>query len=210
MTLSLSHVAECVLARIANQRRDAFMRVTGLAEDAEAEFIRDIPELASCEAHIEPVSGRAFDGACRVDVVVRIHPGAATACELKLGTTGLGKTRVNKWLRPCMPSHGNRRWSGNAMAVLERQFSETFSGDLIARVGQERLRLTPAWVVVARRQVLRQWEKDPPNFSGAVRKVAFEDIVERFGGRQPFNALIREMLDVDYFEQWVLGESEAG
>lgn len=208
MPLSISHIAEDIFARMANERRDAFLEVTGLAAEADTAFIHSLPELATCEAQIEPVGGRAFDGASRVDVVVRLRPGVAAAFELKLGTTRLSKRRFdNEWFQPCAPSHADRRWSGNVMAVLDRRFENHVADELAVRTGGERLQLIRPWFLVARKAVLQALCNDPPAFGSAVRQLAFEDVVACFGGRDAFNLLVRSMLDINYFDEWVLNDA---
>lgn len=208
MALSISHIAEDIFARMANEKRDAFLEVTGLAAEADTAFVHALPELASCEAQIEPMGGRSFDGASRVDVVVRLRPGVAAGFELKLGTARLTKRRFDgEWLQPCAPSHADRRWSGNVMAALDRRFGNHVADELAVKVDGERLQLIRPWFLVARKGVLKALRNDPPSFGSAVRQLAFEDVVAHFGGREAFNLLVRSMLDVDYFEEWVLNDA---
>lgn len=211
MPLSLSHLAEDIVAAMANERRVAFIQAVGLGADTSPEFIESIPILATCEAQFDPVADRSFDGACRVDVVVRVRPGFAAAFELKLGTNRLTRARVDEeWLPPCTPSHQDRRWKGNVMAVLERRFAGTTVERLVVSADGERLELITPWYVIARRKVLNGWKRAPPQFSGAVRQVAFEDIVAGFGDPQAFNELIRRLLKIDYYDQWVAHDPDAG
>jgi len=194
-----------------NHARESFLETTGLDVEADSTFIRSARELATCEANFEPVCGRTFDGACRVDVVVRLRPGMAAAFELKLGTTRLTKSRVDgEWLPPCLPSHGGRRWRGNVMAVLERRFLGATVDTLSVRTTNERLTLIHPWFLVARGSVLRAWKGDPPSFSSAVRQVAFEDIVSSFGNAEAFNRLVQGMLDIDFYNEWVASDPDAG
>ncbi len=96
------------------------------------------------------------------------------------------------------------------MAILERRFSETFNDDLVAVVDKERLVLTRQWFVVARKRILASWKAAPPSFSENTRYIAFEDVVDVFGGKEAFNALVREMLDFDFYREWVQNEPTAG
>lgn len=208
MALSISHIAEDIFVRMVNEKRDAFLEVTGLAVEADIEFVHALPELATREATIEPVGGRAFDGASRVDVIVRLRPGIAAGFELKLGTTRLTKRRFDdEWLQPCAPSHADRRWRGTVMAVLDRRFGDHVADQLVVRADQECLQLIRPWFLVARKGILRALRNDPPNFGSAVRQLAFEDVVTSFGGRDAFNLLVRRMLDIDYFEEWALNDA---
>ena len=93
------------------------------------------------------------------------------------------------------------------MAVLDRRFEGHTVTELAVRAGGERLELIRPWFFVARRAVLKAWKSNPPSFGSAVRQLAFEDIVAGFGGREAFNQLVRGMLEVDYFEEWVLNDA---
>lgn len=206
MPPSLSHFAEDIFAEMANRSREAFIEATGLSAEADPAFVRSVSELAICEATFEPVCDRIFDGACRVDVAVRVRPGAAAAFELKLGATRITKTRVDdEWLQPCTPSHGGRRWKGNVIAVLDRRFEGAAVETLGIRIGSnaERLELIRPWCFVARRRILNAWRNSPPSFSSGARLIAFEDVVAAFGGAEAFNGLVCGMLDINFYDEWV-------
>jgi hypothetical protein len=135
----------------------------------------------------------------------------ATAFELKLGTTRLSKSRVDdEWLACCTSSHNDERWKGNMMAILDRRFSLPVDGDLTVELDGARHVLTPTWFLVARRSTLSAWKSACPAFSENVRRLAFEDVVEGFGGREPFNALVAEILAIDFYREWALGDDTAG
>jgi len=211
MAISLPYLAEVLFAEMVNRRRDEFFSLTRLHRIADLDFVRAAPRIASREVPLASFSGRTFDGASRIDVVVRLRPGLATAFELKLGTTRLSKSRVDEeWLACCATSHNDRRWRGNMMAILDRRFPSPVAEELAAEVNGERLVLTPTWFVVTRRATLAAWQTARPDFSDNVRLLAFEDVVDRFGGREPFNALVAEALAVDFYREWVLRDDTAG
>ena len=195
-----------------NRRREAFLSLCGLSSEADLGYARDVESLAFCEAKLDPFAGLTFDGASRVDVVVRLRQGLATAFELKLGKTRLSKSRIDgEWLAQCKKSHRGCRWSGNMMAILDRRFPHEARGDLKAIVnGAEKLTLTRDWFVVARCRTVERWRTSRPKFSDHVRLLAFEDIVETYGGKEEFNALVREMLEVDFYEEWLNKDRRAG
>lgn len=204
MPIALTHFAESVFAAMVNEQRDAFLSLCGLTDEADADFVHAVHELAACEVQFEPFGGRAFDGASRVDVVVRLRRNRAVPFELKLGSTRLNKARINgEWLAPCQPSHDDRRWKGNMMAILDRRFSEPVPDELIVNVEGERLTLTRTWFVITRRQTLNAWATSPPGFGEHVRRIAFEDVVQKFGGQNAFNRMILKMLDFDFYREWV-------
>jgi hypothetical protein len=211
MAISLPYLAEVLFAAMVNRRRDEFFALSELDRFADLDFVRAAPEIASREVPLARFAGKAFDGASRIDVVVRLRPGVATAFELKLGTTRLSKSRVDEeWLACCVPSHNDRRWKGNMMAILERRFSRPVDAELAVDLNGERLVLTPMWFVVARRATLSAWETACPAFSENVRRLAFEQVVESFGGREPFNTLVAETLAIDFYREWVLGDDAVG
>lgn len=205
MPIALTHFAEKVFAAMVNEQRDAFVSLCGLTDDADADFVHAARELAACDVQLARFGGRAFDGASRVDVVVRLRQDRAVPFELKLGGTRLDSARINRdWLAPCQPSsHADNRWRGNMMAILDRRFPEPVPDELIVNVDGERLTLTRSWFVVARRRTINAWATFPPGFSEHVRLLAFEDVVQSFGGRNAFNRMIREMLDFDFYREWV-------
>ena len=212
MPHSLSYLSEAVFVEMVNRKRSAFSEVARL-KDIAPDFFAQTPTVAFREAALEPYAHRQFDGASCVDTVVSVAPGLATAFELKLGTTRLTKTRVDdEWLAECTPSHGGSRWSGNMMAILERRFKDTKpEGDLRVKVNNEHVfALTRTWYVVARRSVLDSWRTSSPKFSGQVQFLAFEDVVEAFGGKPAFNELVGELLNIDYYDTWITAPDDAG
>jgi len=212
MLLSLTYLSEAIFVEIVNCKRSAFAEVARL-KDIAPDFFDQTPTVAFREVPLEPYAHRRFDGASRVGTVVSVAPGLATAFELKLGTTRLTKTRVDdEWLAECTPSHGGSRWSGNMMAILERRFKGTKpERDLCVKVNNEQVyALTRSWYVVARRSVLDSWRTSSPKFSGQVQLLAFEDVVEAFGGKPAFNELVGELLNIDYYDAWIATPDDAG
>ena len=205
MTISLTHFAETIFAAMVNEHREAFLSLCKLADVADLKYVRTVKTLASCEAKLEPYGGKAFDGASRVDVVVRLRKDHAAAFELKLGLTRLNEKRVDEWMQQCQTSHEGRRWRGNMMAILERRFPKPMAGELTAIVGEEQLRLERDWFVVARRVILQPWKDNDvlSKASSHIKSLAFEDVVENFGGKEAFNDLIRRMLEIDFYDEWI-------
>ena len=203
MPIALTHLAEKVFARMVNEQPDAFLSLCGLTDEADADFVHAARELAACEVRFEPFGGRSFDGASRVDVVVRLRRDRAVPFELKLGSTRLNKARINdEWLAACQPSHNDRRWKGNVMAILDRRFPVPVPDELIANIEGERITLTRTWFLITRRQTVKAWRTSPPDFGEHVRFLAFEDVIQSFGGQNAFNRMVREMLDFDFYSEW--------
>jgi hypothetical protein len=49
MPIALTHIAEEVFARMVNKHRDAFLSFCGLADQADAAFVKAAPKLAVCK-----------------------------------------------------------------------------------------------------------------------------------------------------------------
>ncbi|HKY35321.1 MAG TPA: hypothetical protein VJN18_05235 [Polyangiaceae bacterium] len=216
MSVSLTHFAESILVAMINENPAKFSRRVGLSLlSGVSGAIGGGP--AFCEAELARYAGRGFDGAARVDVIVALSDGRAVPFELKLGTTRLTKSRIDaEWLSECQPSHADSRWSGNMMAILERKFcGVTDPCELVATVeqpaasGARTFELTREWFVVARRSVVSRWKRTPPAFSSNARLLAFEDIVDDFGGKDAFNTLVRSQLDIDFYDAWLATDDDA-
>ena len=212
MAFHLTHLAETLFAEMVNRVPACVLSIPEIRELADEDFVRSISPVAECESRLRPFGGLSFDGACRIDVLLRLRSDAATACELKLGRTRLTANRVNRdWLVPCTPSsHADRRWKGNIMAALERNFDGPASDDLVAGVDDSGIPLTREWLLVARRQTLLSWQALSPEFSSSVRCVAFEDVVRGYGGTIAFNALVKEVVNFDYCDKWGIQMEGAG
>lgn len=92
------------------------------------------------------------------------------------------------------------------MSILERKFPNGLpSDDLRVRLETGRsVRLTEEWFVIAKQGVLDRWSGAArPDFSPHSRPLAFESIVERFGGRERFNEAVHDLLCFDYYDAWV-------
>jgi hypothetical protein len=46
-----------------------------------------------------------------------------------------------------------------------------------------------------------------PAFSPNARLLAVEDVVAEFGGEQPFNQMVKQLLDFNYYAEWARGQS---
>jgi hypothetical protein len=206
MPISLSHLGEVIVAEMAERERTAIVYALGLTESADLDHVRSVGTFAFHECKLGRHHGFIFDGASRIDVVLWIRPNLAVALELKLGTTRLTKTRIDdKFLRDCRLSHNDSRIAGNMMAILDRRFGVIAPADgLTVQLGETEVHLSRDWFVVTRQSVLDKWVGDDrPSFSPNTSIVTIGEFATAFGGQQPFNALVRELLNIDYFEKWV-------
>jgi hypothetical protein len=207
MAVSLTHFGEALIARMANGLRDTFLHLCKLREEADPAFLTTSEPIAHRDLALLPYGGIRFDGASRVDLAIRIARDRAVPFEVKLGTTRLSKSRIDdEWLCGCGFSHGHTRFRGNMMSILERKFPRsTAAGELqVALPPNATLNLTRHWVLIAKEAVLNTWiAQNRPAFSDHVRLLSFESIVDCYGGRDKFNALVREMLSFDYYDEWI-------
>lgn len=205
MPIPLSSIGEVVVAAMVNSMRMSFIELCGLADKCDPEFVASCETLAYSEVGLWPFLNMKFDGASRVDLVVRLNPHLAVPFELKLGTKKLTKARIDaEWLDGCSPSHQGKRWSGNMMSILERNFGCVSADILKAKINDRAVELTRQWFIIGKSSVLASWTAAArPSFSPNVRFCAFETIVERFGGREPFNELVGGLLTFDYYREWV-------
>jgi hypothetical protein len=209
MPISLNDFGERLIARMVNELRGDFIDLCELRNFEDQAFLAGAKPIAFTEQKLEPYGGKIFDGASRVDLVVRTSAQDGTPFEVKLGTTRLTKSRIdNEWLSGCGFSHHGERLCGNMMSILERKFpDELSSADLQVKPPDTLpLRLTRTWFLIARDTVLKKWQgTGRPAFSNRVRFLSFESIVDRFGGKEKFNGLVRNMLEFDYYDQWMKG-----
>jgi len=205
MAASLTYLSEDVFAGMVNQLRGAFVDMCGLSSQCDAAFLVGAPKIAFTEVSLAPYLGTNFDGASRVDVVVMLRADLAVPFELKLGTTRLTRTRIDEeWLPPCQHSHDGKRFKGNMLAILERKFPGDAKADLQVKLDDRRVSLTRDWFVVVRERIAEGWRGAArPTFSPQARVLSFEKVVDEFGGPDPFNNLVRELLAINYYERWV-------
>ena len=218
MTASLTHLAESIFVAMVNQNPAKLAKRAGLSGLWGAS-VNPSGGPAFREARLTPYSGRAFDGAARVDAIVALSDKIAVPFELKLGAARLTKSRSR--YRVALPSASPRTPTpvgvATLMAILDRRFKGVPDGhDLVARTQEsgsndvKTFVLTREWFVVARRRIIKRWRLTPPAFSHHVKLLAFEDIVDDFGGKPAFNALVTSLLDLDFYDAWLATDDDAG
>ncbi len=206
MPISLPHLGEAIVAAMANRKRHGVIDALELSEVADPDFVTELDQFAFAECRLSPHGDYTFDGASRVDVTLWLRPDCAVACELKLGTSRLTKTRIDdEFLVDCRPSHGGQRLAGNMMAILDRRFgSHAPTQGLAVQIAQRSVPLADDWYVIVQPSVLKRWTVEAaPAFSNRTRCVSINAIVDAFGGKEPFNELVGELLDVDFYDTWI-------
>ncbi len=206
MAVSLTHLGEALVARMANALRADFLDLCGLLGGADLDVAAGAGPIAHVEVPLLPYSGKGFDGLSRVDLVVLLDRELGVPFEIKLGNTGLNKSRVARWLDRCELSHGDTRIKGNMMSILERNFPDGLPrDDLKVRLEPDRyVKLTEKWFVIASKNVLDGWSGTArPAFSSRARLLDFESVVDRFGGKERFNDMVQDLLSFDYYDEWI-------
>lgn len=196
MAIDLTHIGEAFLQHfIAKNPRTFF-------EYAELSYAEVFGGRVYREVQLDPYCGRAFDGESRVDLVVPISNFEAIPIEVKLGTTRLGKTRVDsEWLSGCRPSHN--RWAGNMMSILECRFPAGIPEQpLFVNTSDGRYQLTPNWIVIVRRITAEGWERNgQPAFERA-KVVDFDTLIYKLNPSE-FNEIVKSLLNFDFYETWI-------
>lgn len=198
--IALTHVGERLLAEMYG--RSPSVR----AELAQRVGPAVVGRRAVPEAPLASYGSLRFDGASRIDVaLVNDSSSKVMACEAKLGVDRLGAREFDsRFLAPCCTSHQGTRVRGSMPAILDRKLPAS-KAPLLARIDDRELEVEPTWILVVRLRVAERWiRRGRPGLSRRCHVVPFEDLVAAYGGRDPFNALVRELLDVDYFGAWLI------
>ena len=206
MPISLSHIGEAIFAEMANLNRLAVLQALDLTPLADPEFVQNLDRFAFAESTLSRHGGYAFDGASRVDVTLWVRPELAVACELKLGANRLSKSRIDdEFLAECRLSHQSTRIAGNMMAILDRRFGALAPTDglCVILIGKP-VPLARQWFVIVQESTLAKWNKgSSPSFSEHTVCRSMNSVVEKFGGKVAFNSLVKRMLEIDYFDEWL-------
>ena len=198
--IALTHVGERLIAEMLT--REASVRGVlgdGLGVDVSRRVARVEVSLAS-------YGKLRFDGASRIDVaLVNGEDKRLIACEAKLGATRLSRNAFERFLAPCGTSHEGARVKGSMPAILERKLPRVSgSPSLTARAAEGEYVVEERWALIVRRRTAEGWtRRGRPSLSERCAVVSFEDLVHAYGGPRAFNALVRELLEVDYFAEWL-------
>ncbi len=207
MIFRLTHIAEALFADIINSHRHKFAALAGIENLVDPTFFGHEPVVAHAEVPLNQYRDKIFDGASRIDCLVRVQSRLGVAFELKLGKTRLSRKRVKEeWLQECRPSHDQARWSGNMMAILDRRIQDPETNLYASVVGSEPIEVHRSWVVVTHRKVAESWREDPPILGEHARLMAFEDIADLPGSPDGFDAIVRRQLPESFYDEWI-GES---
>ena len=60
-------------------------------------------------------------------------------------------------------------------------------------------------VLIVRKAINDSWARyGVPSLSSDCIHISFEAIVSAFGGKTPFNSLVGELVNFDYYEKWIV------
>ena len=148
-----------------------------------------------------------FDGAHKINVAIlapTIHD--CLAVETRLGLDRLGQRDFDKrFLQPCTGSHKNSRVAGSMIAILERKLPDPDERHAVqTEHAGETYRVRPRWALVVRQRTLDDWQAHGRlALSENCVPLSFESLVAALGGRDPFNALVADLLPRDYYAAWI-------
>jgi len=146
------------------------------------------------------------DGMQRADILCTAASGKAAVFELKLGRDRLSPGAFrNRFFASCTHLK-NGRLKGSMVSLLERNFRFPKDSTLCASTEDGSWLVAEPWWLVLRRSVWSRWGRQTTLPTRHARVVLIEDLVEAFGGKQPFNTLARSLLVNDPYSTWQLGE----
>jgi hypothetical protein len=205
--ISFSNIGELVIAKMFQAKPQNLLPILELGEnDIDYAHIAEIPQFAFAETTIVHDQGYGFDPMHKVDVALWIRPNAAYALELKLGETGLGRAKINEWLKPCVLNKHGTNLKGKMLAILDRRSNEeTPIGNLVTVLNGQNISLQHNWAIVARTTIINNWRNNAPDFLPETKQIQVEDLIEAYGGEIVFNELVQTLLEFNYFQEWNLG-----
>jgi hypothetical protein len=200
-----THIAEYLIAEMYNRSQEvrALFRARLSSVISFPGVSVAIPnlQLATCD-HFR------FDGAHKIDIAIldKAHS-SCIPCEAKLGNDRLGKTQFEKrFMEPCRMSHKNTRIAGSMIAIFERKLPIPCLDSPIKVSHEEKdYQVTSPWVLILRKAIHDSWtRRGKPSLSKGCIHISFENIVEAFGGKAPFNSLVGELVSFDYYDTWMV------
>lgn len=201
MVLLLTNIGECLLAEMFNRSENVqHMIFSRLHMSAKTNL------LAISEVPINYDGNYRFDGAHKIDVAVLLPDSQkCIAIEAKLGKDRLtASTFNNRFLKTCgISAHSNPSITGSMIAILEGKLPESCKRQAVIVKHQDKnFNLHDKWVLVVLRQIKDNWDsRVRPSLRNGVT-IAFESIVESYGGPEKFNELVSDLVKGDYYNDW--------
>lgn len=204
--IQLSHIGELLLTKMIN-RSPAVKEL--LIQNTMSISLKGEKFVAVPEVQLSRFEAYGFDGAHKLDVALLLsETGKCLGLEAKLGIERLDRREFDKrFLKDCGTSHGDSRISGSIIAILEGMLpNRRENPKLMVKHQQIEYELLPKWILVVRNRILDYWSRfGRPSLSKNCHILSFEKIVGEFGGRGLFNSLVRDLLEGDYYGEWIKG-----
>lgn len=161
------------------------------------------------ELKLKPYGTLNFDGAHGIDVAILDHnTRKCYPLELKFGKSRLAKGEFERrFLRGCRVTNNGGRIAGSMISILEQKFSKE-CGNFPLEVEHEGdpYTVSDKWTLICLKIIFDGWEKRGEPELKKCNQVFLEDLVQEFGGKKRFNALVKTILKGDYYSEW-LGDS---
>ena len=207
MAIELSHIGEPLVGRILEVLTDRgeLERVVCAATGTSLMdgLGSDTPEFLVDQAKLRVRSADqvwACDGAQTVDVLA-VTDQAATALELKLGTTRMAVSAFKKrFCGSCgISDHSDPRLKGSMVAVLDRLMPFA-AGHVSAVDGKRTWPLREHWWLVIRQRVWHSWARQLPVRSARV--LVFDDLARLYGDASAFDQLVHDTVADGFAARW--------
>ncbi|MEZ9861927.1 hypothetical protein AB4353_01925 [Vibrio breoganii] len=199
--IELNHIGEALVCELINRSNSAKSILTN-AMDIDSSTLVAVPEI-----RLDACAGLIFDGVHKVDIcILDTEAKTCLPVEAKLGLDRLSKNEFAKrFMKPCKTSHNDTRVSGSMISILERQLPvQCMNQELYVTYRGEQYLVSDKWGLIARAAVHDKWASNGfPSLSSNCKHLAFEELARSYGDKGSFNRLVAEMLEVDYYEQWV-------
>lgn len=199
--LELSHVGEILISEILTRSLEA-RQVLRSAGCAISENLVIVPEVRP--NNCGPL---AFDGTHRIDVaVLDLDTRICFPFEAKLGLDRLSKNEFSKrFLNQCGTSHKDTRVRGSMISILERMLpSECNNHEMTVDYQNRAYPVSKKWGLICRAKIIKKWSNaGSPPLSPDCIPICFEDLATAYGSAQEFNTLVTELLNQDYYANWV-------
>lgn len=194
--IQLSHIGEVLIARMLEGSSEVRNKVLGYNEGF----------VFSPEIRLNKCSSLIFDGFHNIDVsALSSESNTCIAIEVKLGLDRLSKKEFNKrFISKCGTSHSGTRVRGSMISILEGHLPEQCTENLSVTYSSKSYELRDSWVLICREKVIKNWNQNGyPDLSKNCKIFCFESLVELYGGKERFNLLMSDLLDQDYFNEWM-------
>lgn len=221
--IQLHHIGEVVLAGLFSElagrgeldvpcvRHENCQFSTVLAQagvGTPVSFSANVP-LASLVINREEV---LFDGAHGIDVLSSGPAARGLAVEAKLGLDRMasGEFRTRFLSHVSLTTHTRPRIRGSMVAILNYRTMQGGESLPLRTVSPFGVEIMAPWFLVIRRAVFANWTRRNghlPALAPDAHVAIFEDIVQKYGDAQSFDALVHRLVGADFYRTWGIGSA---